>query len=56
MIQGGCPEGTGFGGPGYKFKDEIEQKCYDAVCSHPCPKFVSSCESTEIKIISNPTS
>ena len=23
MIQGGCPEGTGFGGPGYKFKDEI---------------------------------
>ena len=23
MIQGGCPEGTGLGGPGYKFKDEI---------------------------------
>ncbi|MDI6641057.1 MAG: peptidylprolyl isomerase [Elusimicrobiota bacterium] len=23
MIQGGCPFGTGFGGPGYKFEDEI---------------------------------
>ncbi len=22
MIQGGCPEGTGMGGPGYKFDDE----------------------------------
>ena len=25
MIQGGCPSGTGTGGPGYKFADE----CYD---------------------------
>jgi peptidyl-prolyl cis-trans isomerase B (cyclophilin B) len=23
MVQGGCPEGTGTGGPGYTFKDEI---------------------------------
>jgi len=23
MIQGGCPEGSGRGGPGYTFKDEI---------------------------------
>jgi peptidyl-prolyl cis-trans isomerase B (cyclophilin B) len=23
MVQGGCPEGTGTGGPGYEFEDEI---------------------------------
>ena len=23
MIQGGCPEGSGRGGPGYRFEDEI---------------------------------
>jgi peptidyl-prolyl cis-trans isomerase B (cyclophilin B) len=38
MIQGGCPEGTGRGGPGYKIADEIDAdglgldrlKCQDA--------------------------
>jgi cyclophilin family peptidyl-prolyl cis-trans isomerase len=25
MIQGGCPEGTGMGGPGYSFEDEFNQ-------------------------------
>jgi peptidyl-prolyl cis-trans isomerase B (cyclophilin B) len=25
MVQGGCPQGTGTGGPGYTFKDEINQ-------------------------------
>ncbi len=25
MLQGGCPDGTGTGGPGYKFEDEFNQ-------------------------------
>jgi len=26
MCQGGCPEGSGRGGPGYRFDDELPQK------------------------------
>lgn len=26
MIQGGCPDGTGAGGPGYRFEDECSPK------------------------------
>ena len=29
MIQGGCPQGTGTGGPGYTFKDEINDHRID---------------------------
>jgi peptidyl-prolyl cis-trans isomerase B (cyclophilin B) len=29
VIQGGCPEGTGRGGPGYKFEDEPVQGEYE---------------------------
>ncbi len=36
MIQTGCPEGTGRGGPGYRFKDE-----FDASLKHDGPGVVS---------------
>ena len=32
MIQGGCPQGTGTGGPGYRFEDE-----FDASLRHDGP-------------------
>ena len=36
MIQGGCPRGTGTGGPGYNFKDE-----FDASLRHSKPGVLS---------------
>lgn len=36
MIQGGCPDGTGAGGPGYKFEDE-----FDSGLRHDAPGVLS---------------
>jgi peptidyl-prolyl cis-trans isomerase B (cyclophilin B) len=34
MIQGGCPDGTGMGGPGYSIKGEFSANGYDNDLSH----------------------
>jgi len=36
MIQGGCPLGTGVGGPGYRFEDEFDQEL-----RHDAPGYIS---------------
>ena len=34
MIQGGCPEGTGFGGPGYSIKGEFTMNGFNNSLKH----------------------
>lgn len=34
MIQGGCPDGTGMGGPGYSIKGEFAQNGFDNQLKH----------------------
>ena len=34
MIQGGCPQGTGYGGPGYTIKGEFADNGFDNDLSH----------------------
>ena len=34
MIQGGCPDGTGMGGPGYSIKGEFRQNGFDNRLKH----------------------
>ena len=40
MVQGGCPLGTGTGGPGYKFEDE-----FDSTLKHDRPGVLSMANS-----------
>ena len=40
MVQGGCPLGTGTGGPGYRFEDE-----FDASLRHDAPGKLSMANS-----------
>lgn len=34
MLQGGCPDGTGMGGPGYRIKGEFKQNGFDNPLRH----------------------
>ena len=34
MIQGGCPDGTGMGGPGYNIKGEFSQNGFENYLAH----------------------
>lgn len=34
MIQGGCPDGNGMGGPGYQIKGEFSQNGFDNTLQH----------------------
>lgn len=34
MIQGGCPDGTGMGGPGYSIKGEFDQNGFSNALKH----------------------
>ena len=37
MIQGGCPDGTGMGGPGYSIKGEFSQNGFTNILRAFCP-------------------
>ena len=50
MIQGGCPEGTGMGGPGYNFEDEIVTELkHDAAVVTALMKTFSTTQMNEYK-------
>ncbi len=34
MIQGGCPDGTGMGGPGYQIRGEFAQNGFENILKH----------------------
>lgn len=39
MIQGGCPQGTGMGGPGYSIKGEFSQNGFKNDLKHTLREF-----------------
>ena len=46
MVQGGCPQGTGVGGPGYNFEDEFDGDFMD-------DEMIESKVLADFKIIAN---
>ena len=53
MIQGGCPNGNGMGGPGYSIKGEFSQNGVknDLVHDRGVLAFILSCRLTDFQLI-----
>ena len=49
MIQGGCPDGTGMGGPGYSIKGEFSQNHFENNLAHTGSSFHGSCNAPKFR-------
>ena len=59
MIQGGCPDGTGMGGPGYNIKGEFSQNGFENHLAHDPGEMCirdrgNKCFSISVTVSSNP--
>ena len=55
MIQGGCPEGSGRGGPGYRFEDELPEAGKYAIGSLAMANAGPNTNGSQFFIVSGPS-